>query len=972
MEEPRWRGYFRISENPWIEHHKVQQRVIYPAAGMVVMAVEAAKQVVDSSIDGPADILDIEILQFKAERPIVIPSGNSALEHTFSARKIGDSISAGINTWRFEFTIHTTPDESLPSEVNARGHLSVSFRARGLKNRREDFRAPPAKNWLAASQESNLRTRGMSPREFYERLDIVGMNYGPLFRNITWIGVPSQDSEHTSSMGCWTKVSIPNTVAEMPEQFEYPHIIHPATLDAIFQTLFTLRDDPMIPVSIESIRISPKIPSKAGIEFHGYSHAHILDETEAVANITMWLDPTAKPVVEVRGLKVISLPSYTGSTPSYLSSHRVLCSEIVWKEDVDFAAFRSLEDWLELLGHKHPDMKILQIGGDEQTLLEVFNSLTDLNGNHDNHTPRLARYTLRSRDEVTEAVRKSVPERLQAIIKHESLKSILDTSTLYDLLIVDPSEKLKPQTLQLISDDGYLILYGTSMTYMLDSAAQVEELRRCQAMLPESVAHIEYASADGSILCLRRQPPEHERIWVDIVILVPPSPPKEALDLGLALRDHISNQLHCHPPTMMTLQEFRELYSLQPDQEVDAFFLCLLDVDPIEPSIFDMDEETYTRLQWLLERITNGLLWITLGGQMESHNPSCSLFLGWARTIRSEDQQKNIACLDISSLDANVVVPVVYSIFMENLVKSRSTEGNMSVKEAEYAERAGRIYIPRLVPLRKINNVIEHGQGRPIDITKERLGCSRLRLKANNTRQESTYFVVDPDGNRPLKSREIRIAVKTSHLVPANTSSANPRNGYNNVVLDVMGVVSEMGQDVVGFCIGDDVLGLSHGPLQTSVIIDHAFVRHLHQFYQVSFSNTLSDTERVVDERISCRDFCATLSPSAFIIAGLCLQSLQRESTALIRDAAGLYGQAAIQIAQSMDVEVFATIVDDYQRQLIREVYGIMDSHILVEDSDFASKLRLLTDGGVDLVFSTVDGGTRVVSDFECVANCKY
>lgn len=35
--EPRWHNYIRLSEQPWMNDHKVQQMVLFPGAAMVTM-----------------------------------------------------------------------------------------------------------------------------------------------------------------------------------------------------------------------------------------------------------------------------------------------------------------------------------------------------------------------------------------------------------------------------------------------------------------------------------------------------------------------------------------------------------------------------------------------------------------------------------------------------------------------------------------------------------------------------------------------------------------------------------------------------------------------------------------------------------------------------------------------------------------------------------------------------------------------
>ncbi|KKY32538.1 putative polyketide synthase [Diaporthe ampelina] len=37
----------RTGDTPWVEDHKINGAILYPAAGMIFMAIEAAQQLVD-------------------------------------------------------------------------------------------------------------------------------------------------------------------------------------------------------------------------------------------------------------------------------------------------------------------------------------------------------------------------------------------------------------------------------------------------------------------------------------------------------------------------------------------------------------------------------------------------------------------------------------------------------------------------------------------------------------------------------------------------------------------------------------------------------------------------------------------------------------------------------------------------------------------------------------------------------------
>ena len=63
-QEPAWRNYLRVEEMPWMEHHKVQGSILYPLSGMIVMVIEASKQVADRTMEIEGfELRDIAVLQ---------------------------------------------------------------------------------------------------------------------------------------------------------------------------------------------------------------------------------------------------------------------------------------------------------------------------------------------------------------------------------------------------------------------------------------------------------------------------------------------------------------------------------------------------------------------------------------------------------------------------------------------------------------------------------------------------------------------------------------------------------------------------------------------------------------------------------------------------------------------------------------------------------------------------------------------
>ncbi|PLN82692.1 polyketide synthase [Aspergillus taichungensis] len=46
--EPRWRNFLSVESTPWTEHHMIMDKVLFPAAGMLLMAIEATQQMIPS------------------------------------------------------------------------------------------------------------------------------------------------------------------------------------------------------------------------------------------------------------------------------------------------------------------------------------------------------------------------------------------------------------------------------------------------------------------------------------------------------------------------------------------------------------------------------------------------------------------------------------------------------------------------------------------------------------------------------------------------------------------------------------------------------------------------------------------------------------------------------------------------------------------------------------------------------------
>lgn len=213
--EPRWRHFIRRAEMPWVEQHVIQGRILYPAAGMLVMALEAVKQLTGAmgTIEGYT-LRDVHI-----EAPMDL-TNNSNLEAETSLRQTTRTTDGQT----FEFTIRSiATDEWL---VNCRGYISVQF-ARTIANW-EDRLSQAQRQSMSKdiAQLCSSCETAVDSQRMYGFLQRYGFDYGIDFRAATHQRCDSRENRATAQVALFRST-------------DEPHVIHPVSLDAILHIFLT-------------------------------------------------------------------------------------------------------------------------------------------------------------------------------------------------------------------------------------------------------------------------------------------------------------------------------------------------------------------------------------------------------------------------------------------------------------------------------------------------------------------------------------------------------------------------------------------------------------------------------------------------------------------------------------------------------------------------------------------------------------
>nr|ALQ32786.1 putative polyketide synthase [Fusarium babinda] len=256
--EPRWRNLWSIDSSPWVGDHKISDTVLFPASAMIIMAIEAAQEMI-SSEDSVAGY-SIEKADFI--NPIVVPEAwEDRIETQVRLRPIEKQ-----GTERFDVSIFTYSRnewvECFRATIDVDGRMSSAL----SDDQERQYNQEHLRSLYQKAAESC--TAPVDSRVFYHDAADAGLQYEDSFqlmRNIQWDG-------QTSAVA---RIDLPKSESE-PRRF-----VHPAVLDQAFQVLrVSSGQQPAanVPVRLENMWCSSKSwrtgsvrwLSQSTLKVHGY------------------------------------------------------------------------------------------------------------------------------------------------------------------------------------------------------------------------------------------------------------------------------------------------------------------------------------------------------------------------------------------------------------------------------------------------------------------------------------------------------------------------------------------------------------------------------------------------------------------------------------------------------------------------------------------------------------------------------
>ncbi|KAK7225804.1 hypothetical protein V2G26_013807 [Clonostachys chloroleuca] len=321
----QWRNVMRLAEVPWLEHHTINGQIIFPAAGMIAMALESMMQIQGNR----STLIGLYVEEATFSHAIAFLRGADHIETQFPL-----STPASTRKGR-----GVTPSEFRLFIIENGSYIECcSGTIRSVVDRHDRNQIVSSYSWPGTEDHSTWATditrSGEGPvHNIYDNQGPEGIIYGPCFQNVKEFR-PGFGGKATAQIAteAWK--------AKMPKHSSFPNYpIHPTTLDGLAQLLVpalshtenTSGSLTMMPVHVGSLWIDCEGLDSQASELSAYGSFQMQGQRRAEGNVIATSSGSTSPVIIMSGLRT-KVISNSKETP--VKVLRPLCHRIIQKPDI--------------------------------------------------------------------------------------------------------------------------------------------------------------------------------------------------------------------------------------------------------------------------------------------------------------------------------------------------------------------------------------------------------------------------------------------------------------------------------------------------------------------------------------------------------------------------------------------------------------------------------------------------------------
>ncbi|EQB46130.1 hypothetical protein CGLO_14878 [Colletotrichum gloeosporioides Cg-14] len=964
-----WRGFIRLDDEPWLRGHTVGDTVVFPAAGMISMVLEAAQQLAE-----PGKAIHALRLRDVSVMAAVSISEGVATEAVVNMTRAG----SGQGPW-WEFTLSSANNNTNSSQLrdNCRGLIAIDYAAAKSEHMEREEAHVVAQRAAQYQEAVTELHQTVAKDDFYSQIaQGTGFKYGELFQGVEDLFVgPGQthfrlrvtDIGKTFSQGQVGPDSAQNRDSHRGTR---PFLIHAATLDAIFQCWVgatyrggVLGLKPFAPTRLGAMEIRTDVPGAPDDIMAGFSTNKRHGFHEQTNDMFLFDPKLDKMYIAIEDFRISELDVAGGQDEQDGSPDTVLdgpgasvTAEVRWDyvmsllEESDVAKAvaapqtqpeEGMARLISILLHEKPSAAVVELLQDRKALAEgqsVVNGVVGHSLPNGAVPPSNIRYALAQGDGIaeTEAAATLFGEALP-------LKQATQEAASADILVISP-----PLSQNLVGDDNALL--DSFVGLAKADATLVLSLNGRQALAINAlflqskgwrvVSTISAGDGDAAIAIFRYSPDAEQQNGEttsghNFVIVLPSEPSPAIQDFSKTLEDNLVFQGETVVVKFWDQVAGSALGVNDSDSSSPAVVVSLLELE--QPMLADLSESDFQAIQSLILQ-SKRILWVTGGGD----DPSFYIVDGLARTVANEKASLRFQTLHLSSPSSASGPSLAGRILASNTPDNefREVQGLLQTSRV-YKSAVGERRIAR--HLKDATRIVPLAQ----EISPVRLAIGRPGLL------DTLHFVKDERTLEPLSDTDVEISVRASSINFKDIMGAMGLVPVPMLGLEASGIVVRTGAVVKNVKVGDRVAAHAYGSHATVVRTHHAVVHKL--------------PESITFEQGAAINLVHVTAYYALVR----LAKLRKGQSVLIHAAAGGVGQAAIQLAKYLGLVIYVTVGSESKRQLMRERFEIPEDHIFhSRDLSFVKGVQRVTGGrGVDCILNSLaDELLRASWDSGCLA----
>lgn len=644
--------------------------------------------------------------------------------------------------------------------------------------------------------------------------------------------------------------------------------------------------------------------------------------------------------------------------------------------------------YVELLSHKYPDLEYLEIGAGTGGLTKPILKALGSGGNRKYPRCKTYTYTDISTGFFEQAAKKfeeskDVLDFKKLDIEQEPLSQAgFDNGQLYDVIIASnvlhatrDMQRTMNNARKLLRPGGKLILLevthatiGLSLVFgNLAGWWASEETWRVNGPLLSQTQWESVCQECGFSKFEICSPDTTDPLLHQADVMVATAvPEKAAVDKPTVAKTRAvvlmpSEQVENAEAIVSALQENSDLTlttcTLEEAHKIDLTGVPVVSLVEIDvPVLANISADDLITVQRLVKE-SAGFIWVTRGGiAHEASLPEMAVAQGLLRSIRHENEHLPVVSLDLSK--ENALLPQQAATQLLKVFEQHF--GTLPVPQLgkadeELVEHQGAIHIKRAIENPTLDNLIAakaHNLSSAEQSEDPTVSGRALKLKAESVGSLSSA-VFEEDQiifTQLLGETEVEIRVESIGMSQRDALICAGEIVDDHLGNQCAGTVTHVGNGVKNVQIGDRVVTWCLG----------------------AYATVVRNVDLLVQKIPSGMSFAMAASiPNAYIPAyyGLTrVANIQPEDSILIQNAGSAIGLAAIQVANTVGCEVYATVKDQNQKDTV-QAQGISSSRIFAEsDAAPVDSIRSATNGqGVTVLFGAETNDSKALKSLSGV-----